>query len=147
LLEHHDIRALRLAIDRSLPAQLGTNDKFTANRDFQVGARAKNRGFRSIYPFCGASQLQSITNLQKKILNFNGHDMSRTAMRLNNAGTDHNTCSVVASLPLSRFSRLTQPVALRQGLRQHSHLLLLKHNPRQRADRFAKTPFLRHVSD
>jgi hypothetical protein len=68
-------------------------------------------------------------------------------MRLNNAGTDHNTCSVVASLPLSRFSRLTQPVALRQGLRQHSHLLLLKHNPRQRADRFAKTPFLRHVSD
>jgi hypothetical protein len=47
LLEHHDIRALWPAIDRSRPAQLGTNEKFTANRDFQVGARAKNRGFRS----------------------------------------------------------------------------------------------------
>ena len=47
MLEHHDIRALWPAIDRSRPAQLGTNEKFTANRDFQVGARAKNRGFRS----------------------------------------------------------------------------------------------------
>ena len=52
MLEHHDIRALWPAIDRSRPAQLGTNEKFTANRDFQVGARAKNRGFRSGTTYC-----------------------------------------------------------------------------------------------